>query len=509
MVEIESSSSENRYFFSSLLGELKQSNYFRDSNVIKMISRFSLFLFFSVFVVVVSAQSKFENAVQQLLQKPEYKNASVAMHVVDLASGKSIFSLNAEKMLIPASTMKLITSATAFEMLGIDYRFDTKIGYRGKINKDKTLNGDLVLTGGADPALGSKYFQENYIDFLQNWARKVKAAGITQINGDLILDKSIYDTERVPDTWIWGDMGNYYGVGPNAFTIYDNMFRITFSSPKKVGMQTTVIGISPKIEGMTIENEVITANNNIDNAYVFGSPFDKKRTIRGTIPQNRKAFTIKAAIHQPEEIVAQEFLRALANQGVFIAGETRFATVGIKNVETLYIQESPTLEAIAEVLNHESVNLFAEHFLKQIAVEKNGVGNRSDAISLLKEFWNSKGISTQYLFMEDGSGLSHFDAVSPMFFTQLLRYMAKNKAFVNSLPNAGEGTLNRFHTNLLPGKTLQAKSGSMTRVRCYSGYLQNDAGKTLVFSFMFNHFSGTHSALIKEIEHLFVELKIQ
>lgn len=472
-----------------------------------MNARFFLISLFTILVIQSTAQSEFENLVQKLLQKPDYKNASVGINVCQLSSGETIYSLNSNKLLIPASTMKLITSATAFELLDADYTFETKIAYRGKVDNNGVLNGDLVLIGGADPTLGSEYFQDHYIDFLQNWALKIKASGIRKVNGNLILDGSIFDSERVPDTWIWGDIGNYYGVGSNAFTVFDNMFRITFSSPKKADKLTKVIGIYPKIEGMVINNEVRSANNNSDDAYVFGGPFDKARTIRGTIPRNRKAFTIKAAIHHPEEILAQEFLKALAAVGIFVSGKTQFAEVNSKNSETLFIQDSPTLSEIAKVLNHKSVNLFAEHLLKQIAVEKKGVGIRNDAIDLVKDFWESKGISTEYLFMEDGSGLSHFNAVSPKFFTELLTYMANNEAFKNSLPNAGEGTFKRFDKNLLPGKTLQAKSGSMTRVRCYSGYLQTDSGKTLVFSFMFNHFSGSHAALIKEVEQLFVALK--
>ncbi|MCY1718988.1 D-alanyl-D-alanine carboxypeptidase/D-alanyl-D-alanine-endopeptidase [Prolixibacteraceae bacterium Z1-6] len=472
-----------------------------------MISRFFFTLFFSVLAFYVASQTQFESAVHELLQKPEYKNASVGMHVLDLASGDEVFNLNANQVLVPASTMKLITSGSAFEILGDEYTFETEIAWQGKLNKNGDLKGDLVIVGGADPALGSEYFQDHYMDFLKIWAEKIKASEIKKIKGDLILDASIYTPEKVPDSWVWGDLGNYYGAGPNAFTVYDNMYRITFSSPKNVGKLTKVIAVNPKIERMVISNEVLSADNNGDNAYVFGGPFDKARVIRGTIPRNRDAFTIKASIPQPEEILAQEFLKALSDEGIFMMGEIRFEKVDKKGLETIYIQESPTLAEIGKVLNYESVNLFAEHFLNQIAVEKNGLGDRKEAIKLLKEFWDAKGISTEYLFMEDGSGLSHFNAVAPQFFTEFLIYMAQNKSFVNSLPTAGKGTFKRFDTTLLPGNTLQAKSGSMTRVRCYSGYLKTDSGKTVVFSFMFNHFPGSHSALIKEIQNLFVELK--
>lgn len=471
---------------------------------------FKIFLFVLISINGI-AQTKFETAVDRFLKQPEYKNASVGISVQYVDSGKSLYELNSEKLLIPASTMKLITSATALELLGADYRFETKVGNIGEITKNKVLKGDLVVIGGGDPTLGSEYFQNNYYNFLRVWAEKIKGAGISKIEGDLILDGSIYDSEKVPATWIWEDIGNYYGAGANAFTVYDNLFRITFSSSKKAGQKTKIISMYPKIEGLQIENKVLSANNNSDNAYVFGSPLDKKRVIRGTIPKNRKAFTIKAAIHQPEEILAGEFLKALAKEGVFISGKVKFEKAKLRKLQTIYIQESPQLSEIVKVLNHKSINLFAEHLVKQIAAEKTGFGNREKGIEIIIDYWKSKGILNSGIFMEDGSGLSHFNVISPASFANVLCYMVTESsakiAFLNSLPDAGQGTLSRFSPQLFPANVLKAKSGSMTRVRCYGGYLKLDSGKTAAFLIMINHFSGSHSKLIGEVERLLIELK--
>mgnify|MGYP003851576507 FL=1 len=469
-------------------------------------ARFFLAFLLSFTLMFVQAQDRFDSAIEQLLQKPEYKEASVGILIEETKSGQPVYTLNPDKLLIPASTMKLITTATAFRVLGADYRFETKIAYSGKINKDRILEGDLVLVGGADPALGSEYFQDHYYRFLQNWAQKIKDAGIDMVEGDLVLDASVYDSEKVPATWIWEDIGNYYGAGANAFTVYDNMFRITFRSPKRVGELTDVIAMWPVPEGLQLKNEVLSSAENRDNAYVFGSPLDKVRVIRGTIPSNRRAFTIKAAIHDPATILAADFQKALANIGIFVKGNVVFKNSDHSKYQVVYVQESPTLAEIAKVLIYESVNLFAEHFLKQLAVEENGLGKRADAIDIIHNYWKRNGLSNEF-FMEDGSGLSHFNAVSPRFFAELLRSMHDNPDFVSTLPTAGEGTLDSFEADLFPGTTLQAKSGSMTRVRCYSGYLKTDSGKELVFSIMFNHFSGQHSALIKEIETLLSTMK--
>ncbi len=478
-----------------------------------MIIRFLITILFGGISVIGFFQTNIESEFQKILSQPDYKNASVGIQVLDVESGLSVFGYNANKLMIPASTLKIVTSAAALEMLGADYRFKTQIGYVGELMENNELNGDLGFVGGGDPTLGSEYFRINdsSYNFINNWVQKIKAAGIRKINGNIVLDASIYDSEKVPPTWIWGDIGNYYGVGANAFTCYDNLFRITFKSPERAGELTSIISTYPKIEGSEITNEIVSSDINSDRAYVFGSPFDNTRVIRGTIPKGRNAFTIKAAVHQPEEILAYELITQLAKEGIFISGEIKFQKIDKSKFQTIYIHESPALAEIIKVLNHESVNLFAEHLVKQIAAEKTGIGNREKGIELITEFYKTKEILTDDFFMEDGSGLSHFNAISPNQIASILIFMAQeseNKgAFINSLPNAGNGTLSGFSTELFPGNTLKAKSGSMTRVRCYAGFIKTNSGKEIAFSIMFNHFSGSSSKLVKEIENLLFTIK--
>jgi D-alanyl-D-alanine carboxypeptidase/D-alanyl-D-alanine-endopeptidase (penicillin-binding protein 4) len=415
--------------------------------------------------------------------------------------------------MIPASTLKIVTSAAALEILGADYRFKTTVGYVGEIMKTNELKGDLVIVGGGDPTLGSEFFRNYELndDFINVWVQKIKTAGIHRIKGNIILDGSLYDSEEVPPTWIWGDIGNYYGASVNAFTVYDNLFRITFKSPKEPGEKTEIISTIPKIDGLEIKNEVVASDNKRDLAYVYGSPLDNIRVIRGTIPKDREAFTIKAAVNHPERLIVKELLSKMAKEGIFISGDVLFKPCNKNQFQTIYIHESPQLSEIVKVMNHESVNLFAEHLVMQIAAEKNGLGNREKGIELIKEYWYSKEIETDNLFMEDGSGLSHFNAISPSQITSILSFMYNNsinkEAFFNSLPNAGNGTLSGFNSEFFPGDSLKAKSGSMTRVRCYAGYLKLDSGNKVAFAFMFNQFSGSHSKLIKEIENLLLSIK--
>ena len=448
---------------------------------------------FTVFIIWSGkAQTSLEKELNEFLFEPEYKNATIGIHVVDLNTRETVFGLNEHQLMIPASTMKLVTSATAFELLGKNYHFQTIIGFAGKIRNSK-LNGDIVVI--------SKSINPHFLDV---WAEKIKAFGIQQVNGDLVLDGSIYDDELIPDTWIWEDIGNYYGSDASAFTIYDNKYQVTFESPKQAGKLTKIFGISPEIDSLNLINKVVSSNINRDLAYIYGSPFDYDREIRGSIPKNRKSFKIKGSIPKPKELFAKELLKHLALNGVFINGKILFQNVDKEKITTAYIHESPTLTEISKVLNHESVNLFAEHFLKQISAKKLGQGRRDSSISIIQQFWADK--IPDPLFMEDGSGLSHFNAISPVNFTSVLTYMHNQseygEAFIASLPTAGEGTLSSFDIELFPDDILQAKSGSMTRIRSYAGYLKTNNNRKLAFCIMVNHFSGSQTALIGKIEQL-------
>jgi serine-type D-Ala-D-Ala carboxypeptidase/endopeptidase (penicillin-binding protein 4) len=437
---------------------------------------------------------------------PVFRNASVGYHLIDLESGKTISGHNEEKLFIPASVMKLITAAAATELLGPEYLYQTKTGYRGEINND-ALKGDLIVKGGGDPALGSEYFDGHYgsSDFLKIWARHFKACNIKRVTGDLVIDISLYDSEKVPPKWIWEDIGNYYGAGASALTAFDNLFRITFRSPKNEGEITEIISVYPDIQGIEIENKVLSSNLNKDMAYVFGSPFDTKRIITGTIPKNRNSFTIKASNPFPEKLLAERFADILAAEGIFLSGDIRIVTDEVKDVNVLYIQYSPPLKEIVKVMNSESVNLFAEHLVKQIAVLDDGAGSRVKGTELVREFWEQKGLDNNQLIMEDGSGLSHFNAAAPSFITSVLNYMENSEyhdQFISTLPRAGEGTVTAFSNSVFPGETLRIKSGSMTGVRCYGGYLTTDRGSRLAFAIMINHFSGSGAGLTGKIEKL-------
>lgn len=435
------------------------------------------------------------------------KGAGLGIAAVDLATGAPLAKRDAALLLVPASTLKLLTSAAALEILGGGYRFRTEAGYRGEIKPSELLlAGDLVVKGGGDPALGSEWFPRHYShpSFLQKWAEAVKDAGIRRITGNIVVDLGSYQTEVVPGTWVWEDLGNYYGAAPSGVNYADNTVRLFFRTPARAGQPAELIRVSPEIPGVKWKNEVRSSTDPRDLAYVFGSPLDDHRLITGTIPAGQTAFEVKAAMPDPPRVLGQMFAEALLRAGVLLEGKIIVSEEPVE-MKLLAVTESPRLDEIVSYLNAESINLFAEQLVCQVAREKTGVGSWQKGLEMIQDFWRERGINEPF-YMADGSGLSRFSGLSAQQMVAALTYMnnqAENgAAFKQSLPAAGEGTLYLFDPARFPNRSLRCKSGSMTRVRCYAGYLRCNSGREVAFAVFVNNFSGSQAGITRKIERL-------
>lgn len=435
-------------------------------------------------------------------------HAGIGIAVGDCATGELLFESEPQLSLVPASVLKLVTTATALEVFGPEFRFQTELEYTGIISND-TLIGDLQIIGGGDPTLGSKYFPENQ-NFMDHWIKALQDKNIQAIKGNLILDASIYESQTIPNTWIWEDMGNYYGAGASGLTVFDNLYEIHLRSENTADKLTQVVRVMPEIPNLILTNEVRSSDLNSDQAYVFGSPMDAKRVIRGTIPKGRTEFVVEASIPNSVALLANEFRNKLQAAGIFFSGETKSEKAGKSGI-SLTVTQSPPLTEMIRVTNHESVNLFAEHLLKHLAFQKNGLGTTKDGCKFVEQFWTEKGIDLLGFFMSDGSGLSRFNAITASQLVAILNYMKTKSVysedFLRSLATSGNGTLTVFSKDDFPNNCLRAKSGSMTRVRCYAGYLTTISGKQLSFAVMLNNFTCSQTEAIRKIKAVLTELR--
>jgi len=450
----------------------------------------------------------------------QLKNAGIAFYAVDLKTGETIAEHNSNLALAPASTQKLVSSATALETLGKYYRFETKLEYSGTIDTaTNILHGNIIIRGGGDPTLGSRFFgsTKNH-KFMKDWAKAIKEAGIDSITGSIVGDARIYTGDIVPATWSWEDMGNYFGAGACGLSVFDNTYSITYKTGSKKGAPTEILDISPKIPGMTFDNKVISAKVYSDRSYIFGAPYQLNRTIRGKLPLNQKEYIVKGSMPDPAYFAAYAFEQHLKNDSLKIgAPATTFRLSPdleiadtIKSV-LLHTTKSPTLQSIAEQTNLRSINLFAEHLLVQPCYSKTKRGSVPDATLFTKSFWANRGMDTKGMSINDGSGLSRYNTVTAKQMVFLLKYMNKKsknyEVFYNTMPIAGKkGTIRSMCKGTLAANNLRAKSGSIRGVRAYAGYVTSKSGRKIAFSMMLNNYGCSSSQSSKKLEKLMIAM---
>jgi D-alanyl-D-alanine carboxypeptidase/D-alanyl-D-alanine-endopeptidase (penicillin-binding protein 4) len=455
---------------------------------------------FIVCSVVIYAQKP--PALEAFLRKKNLSHAAVSFKAVDLSNGKTIASFNEKMALIPASNMKIVTTATALDTLGAGFRFLTALTYDGKI-KDAVLEGNLYLKGSGDPTLGSEFMIGDKEGFLRDCLIALRKAGIKSIEGDIVVLDQLFGYEGVCSTWMLEDIGSYYAPGIYGISIFDNTYRIYLQS-YKAGRRVKIRSVYPKIPDLKFTNDLRSSKIDSDRARISGLSSSFEKRLYGTIPANRSNFVIKGSIPDPGLFLADYLYKFLTNNSIGIKGKAttfRFAQKLPENDQAIAMIQSPRLAAIVRETNVKSNNHYAEHLYKKL--------HTFDNFSY-SDYWERRGLAGSSLLMADGSGLSPVNAVSADFLTAILIYMYERNgvmgAFYQSLPIAGkEGTVMGFlRKTPLQGK-VHLKSGSISHVQAYSGYVEKGNDR-YVFSLIVNNFSGKRSDLRRAMEKLLVDL---
>lgn len=451
--------------------------------------------------------------VKWLLQAPYMRGASFSLVVKDVQEGRTVYSYDTDRLQSPASVLKTVATATALEILGEDYRYPTTLEYDG-ILENGTLEGNLYIKGSGDPSLGSSHFALGQNKFLSTWIAALQKAGIKHITGSVISDESIFDTEGVSIKWLREDMGNYYAPGSYGISIFDNMYKLSLQTGA-AGTRPVLKGTEPDIPFIRFKNYLKAAPVSSDSAYIIGAPLDDVRYLYGVLPANREAYVLKGDIPDPALYLARYLTDQLQQKGIRVDGspscyrieveENRWKKGERKEIVTTY---SPTLREIASVCNHVSHNLYADALVKTVGLQykprrNEMISSFGRGVQVVKEYWEKKGLDVFPLRMNDGSGLAPADKVSAGFMGELLVYMATESAvsdaFIASLPQAGiEGSVRNF----LKGSKLQGKahlkSGGITGVRSYAGYITKD-GKTYAVAVFSNNYSCPMSRMTRAL----------
>ena len=472
-----------------------------------MRTKYYYFLFIFAFAFTnITAQVK-TSPIQAFADSPNLKHASIGFCVKDF-TGKRISAYNSNSSYTPASVMKIVTTATALEVLGPDFRYETTIA------RDKNDSTHILVHGYGDPTLGTEFLENNPTAFLNEWVQQIKQnIDTTQAIRITIIDDYMgYD--GIPHRWIRQDMGSYYATGNYGISVFDNKYHLYLNTTRR---DTCPIIVETKPEISLKFNNTLTFGR--DDAYIFGSPLSDERLLIGTVPVGKSSIMLRGDIPNPGLYLGQRLSEELTKSGIEVANvETTFdkyfqhlhtPTKYTFDEDIFYTHQSPPLKDIIRDTNVRSNNHYAEHLLRAIGRTKNKdiYSNPLDeGLAKVYQFWKSKGIDTDALFMYDGSGLAPSNAISPAFVCDLLLYMQNkskySKDFLDSFAQAGKtGTVR----NLLKGTRLQGKvyvkSGTIVNVRCYAGYYIN-GNKKYTFAILVNNYNGPRSEVVKAIEKL-------
>jgi len=458
-------------------------------------------------------------ALQELKADSDLKNAGIGFYAIDINSGEVISTYNCDLALTPASTQKLITTATAMEVFGPSFRFSTKLEYVGRYDSTThVLNGKLIIKGGGDPTLGSKYFnQTSNGTFRDGWIKSLQDMGVQTITGEIIGDERIYGYEIVPPTWSWEDMGNYFGAGANGLSIFDNMYTLWYNTSEKINGETTITKTEPLIPGMTFDNHVKADAINSDKSYIFGAPYTYHRYINGYLPLGQTDYKVKGSMPDPSFYAAYVLKTGIEEIGITLGNATTFRlSPELQSIDslphvTLYETLSPQLSDIIKQTNFRSINLFAEHLFTHARLKSAGFDLDKVDRNYIENFWSAKGIDTKGMAIYDGSGLSKYNTVTAKQIAMILKYMKKqskySEDYYGTLPVVGkDGTVSGICKGTSAENNMRAKSGSIKAVRAYAGYVTTKSGRVVSFSLIINNYNGSSSETGKRMQALMASL---
>ena len=451
-----------------------------------------------------------QKALDAMLADTTLTGTSYSICYADALTGEVIFSYDADRNLASASVMKLYPTSVSLSLLGSDYRFVTGIYMNGRYNKRKgILEGDIVISGGGDPSLGSGYFRDHYGDVTATWVSALSAAGLRRVKGRVAASQSIYDQNPAPGGWSWGDLGNYYGAGVYDINFNDNEYKIYITGLSE-GLPAVIDSVEQYGRDISIKS-YLTSSGRSDNGDVYCAPYSNTAWISGTIPAD-SSFVLKASMPDPPLTLVRLLDDSMRDAGIKIDGSPTASrvTVNRESMTPVCVTHSPTLGEIIKVTNHESVNLYAEQLRKHLGYVIGGEGSFSAGGEVIYNFLDSIGCEPYEARMLDGSGLSPNNNISALMTVRLLVHMYNGKdssVFISSLPAAGvSGTMkNYFRDDVFKGRVV-AKTGSIASVRSFAGFVTTASGRTLAFTMIANGFSVPWRRITSGMEKIMEEV---
>lgn len=460
--------------------------------------------YFSFFNSATAQQiSELEKTVVATQRENGMQHGMLAVSVYNITKDKAVFGYNQQLSLTPGSVNKLFTTGVAFARLGSKFRFATRLGIRGTIDRDGVLHGDIYIIGGGDPILGSHRYGKTSIDTLfDGWMQALKKKGVQRVDGRVCYHVGIFDEQPLHDSWQWGDVGNYYGAGVSGLNFHENMFFAHFDPGAKIGDPATLVRTVPKnIDVQTVCEVTTGPENSGDQVVAYGSPTSNERVYRGTVPLNKKDFPIRIALPNPAKQCADLFSSYLRTHGISVSSNSMQVYSQPDSLRTVFDNHSFDYGTIAQYTNYTSNNIYAESIFKYLGYAKYGKGSFENGSKAVMEWFKEKKLDVGGVKIVDGSGLSVRNRVTTDFLCRYLVAMSREpyfEDFYNSIAKSGEsGTAKRI--KLPAGVTVHVKTGTINSVKAYAGYLDAANGDRLAFAIISNGHECSGSAAAEKL----------
>lgn len=428
-----------------------------------------------------------------------------------LDTGEHLFDLNAGRLMMPASNMKIVTLAAAAEILGWDHRFSTTLETSAAVDRG-VLSGDLFVRGGGDPTINTREGRASAV--LDEWAAALRAAGINEINGRIVGDDQLFDDEGIGPGWAWDYLQFGYAAPVGALQFNENLATLTVRPAAQAGDPAEVT--LTQGSGLTIVNRVATLAAGTPPTIEYRRRLDQPLlVVTGSIAAGAASLDRTVAVVNPTVFFAQSLKDGLIARGIAVKGaaadfdDLSAELVGSPERRAIVETKSPALRDVATVLMKVSQNLYAETLLKATGAARGGLGTFEGGLTAVRSALASWGVPDDGYVNADGSGLSRYNYLAAATVVAILEREYKDErhraAFVATLPIAGkDGSLATRLLRTRAAGNAVAKTGSISNVRSLSGYVRTRDGEMLVFSILANDFV-IPSATVNWIADLAVE----
>jgi D-alanyl-D-alanine carboxypeptidase/D-alanyl-D-alanine-endopeptidase (penicillin-binding protein 4) len=440
--------------------------------------------------------------IDHLLADPAFNGGTVSLMVRDARTGKTLYQYNPRTRLIPASNLKLLTTAAAMDVLGPQYRFSTQLLSSGT-QQGERLTGNLYLRGLGDPTA-------QFADY-QALAAQLASQGVRQVSGDLVFDDTWFDAERLGVDWAQDDESTYYGAQISALTVSPNSdfdagtLLVTAKAPVTVGQPVSVV-VSPPTDYVQLNNLAVSGPSN-DYAITRQHGTNLLQLSGALAPGKQSRQWV--SVWEPTQLVANLFEQALAQQGIRVAGRRVIGAASPATAKVVAEHPSAPLQELITPLLKLSNNNMSEALLKAMGRKTANAGTAQAGVAAVAGFMRRQGLDPATLSQVDGSGLSRRNLLSSQNLTDLLLAAARQPwfdAWYNALPIAGNpdrmsgGSLRYRLKGTAAANNLHAKTGSMAGVSSLSGYVTDAEGRRLVFAMVSNNYLG-EAAPIRALEN--------